>query len=90
MVRSCVVGGCTNKNVVQTPNWEDWVSFITFPDKDKEPERHQAWCRFVLLNCPSFRAGKKSVICSQHFRYEEFENMATVTNQVKAGLTPAP
>lgn len=67
MPKHCVAYGCTNHNYM----YDKKLSFLIFPDKVKQHERHQKWvqaCKRVNADGSKWEPGGKYVYpCSEHF-----------------------
>lgn len=47
------------------------VSFHSFPNRDKSPNRYKTW--LLKINRKSFTPGKTAKVCSQHFTEDDFD-----------------
>ncbi|PSN39794.1 hypothetical protein C0J52_19451 [Blattella germanica] len=64
----CCVYGC-NEDTDSGKHGTD-VSFHRFPNKQKFPERHNAWKE--VINGKEFIPSKVAVVCSRHFKEDDF------------------
>ena len=81
----CVAGGPNNVSCTNGQHTEG-VSIHTFPNANKEPERHGVWVKFVRKHRPSWNPSQTSVLCGSHFEDSCFEqNRATESRKVTFG-----
>ena len=71
MVQQCVVYGCS-----QTVS--HLINLHEFPKSSGEPQRHELWVKFVQRTRQWSGPSARSVICSQHFQKDCFENLLKV------------
>ena len=72
MPKRCVVFGCSN-----VPNTKEGISVHNIPFAENErPEakkRRKRWVNFVDQRRANFTLSNTSVVCSKHFKPEDFE-----------------
>ena len=71
MPTRCVVGGCSNER-----NLQNGISLHMIPfygdDRPESKKRRKRWVDFVRLKRAKWEPSKTSVICSKHFRADDF------------------
>ena len=71
MLKRCVTAGCRNKR-----NLEEGISLHKLPFYgDERPEakkRRKKWVDFVRLKRAKWEPSQSSVLCSEHFKREDF------------------
>lgn len=87
MPARCVVGGCSN-----TRNIQEGIGLHTIPFYgDNRPEakkRRKRWVDFVKAKREKWEPSKNSVICSRHFKPEDFARRLDVQEEKGILLTP--
>ncbi|XP_076605085.1 THAP domain-containing protein 2-like [Chaetodon auriga] len=77
----CAAVGCSNERSVKTK--EQGITFHRFP---KDKVKRQAWK--TALRRKEFEPNDRSVICSCHFKAEDFD-MTGQTTRIKEGVIPS-
>ena len=71
MPKRCVVGGCSNVS-----NKEKGVSLHIIPyfgdERNEARKRRKKWANFVKLKRARWQPMQYSIICSEHFKLEDF------------------
>ena len=87
MPHRCVVGGCSNVRSL-----ENGIALHTIPFYgDERPEakkRRKRWTDFVRLKRAQWEPSKSSVICSKHFKPDDFVRNYTLLKDQKALSIP--
>lgn len=81
MPHRCVVGGCCNVRSL-----ENGIALHTIPFYgDERPEakkQRKRWVDFVKQKCAGWEPSKSSVICSKHFKADDFvRDYALITDK---------
>lgn len=71
MPRFCVAYGCTNRSDKADCQQKN-ISFHRFPLTDSN--RLRQW--LIMLKRENFEPNKHTLLCSEHFNLEDFENIA--------------
>ena len=81
MPNRCVVAGCNN-----TTNIEEGISLHSIPFyDDNRPEakkRRKKWVDFVKSKRARWTTTQHSVICSKHFKEEDFDRMFSIPGEI--------
>ncbi|KAG5851837.1 hypothetical protein ANANG_G00056060 [Anguilla anguilla] len=81
MPHSCAAWGCTNRYTIQTRS--RGITFHKFP---KEKELRRQW--EVAVRREGFPASESSVLCSEHFKREDFDRTGQ-TVRIRDGAKPS-
>ncbi|XP_051571530.1 THAP domain-containing protein 6-like [Myxocyprinus asiaticus] len=81
MPDSCAAWGCTNRRTIQTRS--RGITFHRFP---KEKQLRRQW--EVALRREAFSASESSVLCSEHFKPEDFDRTGQ-TVRMRDGAKPS-
>ena len=87
MPARCVVGGCSN-----TRNIQEGIGLHTIPfygnDRPEAKKRRKRWVDFVKVKRAKWEPSKSSVICSKHFKPDDFARRLHVQEEKGILLTP--
>jgi len=87
MPARCVVGGCNN-----TRNIQEGIALHTIPfygdDHSEAKKRRKRWVDFVKAKRAKWELSKSSVICSKHFKPDDFARRLDVQEENGVLLTP--
>ena len=88
MPARCVVAGCSN-----TRDIKNGVALHTIPfygnDRPEAKKRRKRWVDFVKQKCGKWELSKTSVICSTHFKAEDFvRRFMNTEGELGSALTP--
>lgn len=77
MPNKCVVGGCSN-----VPNVQNGIALHNIPyfndERSEAKKRRKKWVDYVKLKRAKWEPTKHSVICSTHFKLDDFEIRFTI------------
>jgi len=87
MPARCVVGGFSN-----TRNLQEGIALHTIPfyehDRPEAKKRRKRWVDFVKVKRAKWEPSKSSVICSMHFKPDDFARRLDVEEEEGILLTP--
>ena len=87
MLHRCVVGGCSNVRSL-----EDGIALHTIPfysdERREAKKRRKRWIDFVTLKHAQWEPSKSSVICSKHFKPDDFVRKYTLLKDQEALSIP--
>ena len=87
MPARCVVGGCSN-----TRNIQEGIGLHTIPfygdDRPEAKKRRKRWVDFVKAKRARWEPSKSSVVCSKHFKPDDFARRPDVQQDKGILLTP--
>lgn len=77
MPKRCVAAGCSN-----VTNLKEGISLHKLPfyddDRPEAKRRRKKWVDFIRLKRMKWQASQSSVLCSEHFRREDFVRSANL------------
>ena len=77
MPKRCVAAGCSN-----VTNLKEGISLHKLPfyddDRPEAKRRRKKWVDFTRLKRMKWQASQSSVLCSEHFRREDFVRSANL------------
>ena len=80
MLKRCVAAGCSNER-----NLEEGISLQKLPfygdDQPKAKKRRKKWVHFVRLKQTKWEPSQSSVLCSEHFKREDFVRSADLGDE---------
>ena len=71
----CVVYGCSRENSLESGISLHKIPFLN-DDRPEAKKRRKKWTDFVSIKRKEWTATKHSVVCSEHFRFDDFERYA--------------
>ena len=80
MPKRCVAAGCSNER-----NLEEGISLHKLPfygdDRPEAKKRRKKWVDFVRLKRAKWEPSQSSVLCSEHFKREDFVRSADLGDE---------
>ena len=80
MPKRCVAAGCSNMS-----NLKEGISLHKLPfyddDRPEAKKRRKKWVDFIQLKRMKWRPSQSSVLCSEHFRHEDFVRSANLGDE---------